>query len=171
MPESTPKSDLFGIYEGRVDLTSGRLTLSSDFASLKVSQVRVGIEPRKRFIQLRPLSTFEEMQDRIRRKADAMNPEDALFLRSFYLGSFVLTQVDNSYRVVLPKKARELLKGNPEVVIVGVGDELQIWPQAEWERSLEEAHHRLQEMYGQYATEIYRCAPAVEAQAISGPVG
>ncbi|MBP7125596.1 hypothetical protein KBD49_04440 [Myxococcota bacterium] len=171
MPEAAAGSDLFGIYEGRVDLNSGRLTLSSDFESLKFSKVRVGIEPRRRYLQLRPLSTFEEMQERIRRKADTLGPEDGLFLRTLYLGSFGLTQVDTSYRVVLPKKARDLLKGSPDVVIVGVGDELQIWPLAAWERSQEEAQKRLQETYEQYATEIYRCAPAGEAQAVSGPVG
>ncbi|HOU52361.1 MAG TPA: division/cell wall cluster transcriptional repressor MraZ [Myxococcota bacterium] len=163
--------DLFGIYEGRVDLNTGRLALSSDFESLKVKQVRVGIEPRRRYLQLRLLDSFEEFQNRIRRKADTLGPEDALFLRTLYLGSFGLTQVDSSYRVVLPKKARELLQGSPEVVIVGVGDELQIWPLASWERNQEEAQKRLQETYEQYATEIYRCAPAAEAQAMSGPVG
>jgi len=171
MSETATHSDLYGTYEGRVDLNTGRLTLSSDFESLKFSKVRVGIEPRRRFLQLRPLETFEAMQARIRQKTDSLPFEDALSVRTLYLASFALTQVDNSFRVVLPKKAREILGGNPDVVIVGVGDEIQIWPQASWERRQEDAGKRLLETYEQFAPEIYRYAPAGQAREQSGPVG
>jgi len=171
MSEATPIRDLFGTYEGRVDLASGRLSLPSDFESLKFTKVWVGIEPWGRYLHLRLPATLEPLQDGVFKKANGAESPEKLSWLAFYLGEFWPTQVDNSFRLVIPKKAREVLKGDPEVVIVGIGHELQIWPRGEWERFREQARQIIRDTYEKYATEIYRCAPAEEAQAMSGPVG
>jgi MraZ protein len=147
---------LFGTFDAKVDLGSGRVSVSTDLTLLKGKQVMVTIEPLKRYLEVRTLGVFNEFQARVLARADELPIAIANAVRVNYLGTAALAQVDNSFRLVLPKKTREFLGTKGDVVLVGVGDSLQIWQAERWAEAHAEMELALADNYAAYATEIHR---------------
>jgi DNA-binding transcriptional regulator/RsmH inhibitor MraZ len=160
--------DLFGTFDAKVDLQSGRVSLPTDFTSLKGAQVMVTTEPLKRYLEVRNLEEFTAFQQRMRRKADDLPAADAIALRVNYLGTSVLAQVDNTFRLVLPKRSREVLGGRGDVVLVGIGDCVQVWLADQWARQHGAGDEVLQGGYDSYAGEIHRMAPVPSPSNVQG---
>jgi len=147
---------LFGTFDAKVDLVSGRVSVSTDLTLLKGKQVMVTTEPLKRYLEVRTLAVFNRFQERVLARADEMPIHLGNALRVNYLGSAALAQVDNSFRLVLPKKTREFLGNKGDVVLVGVGDSLQIWPAEAFAAVQKDLEKALAENYETYANEIHR---------------
>ena len=147
---------LFGTFDAKVDLGSGRVSVSTDLTLLKGKQFMVTIEPLKRYLEVRTLGVFNEFQARVLARADELPIALANAVRINYLGTAALAQVDNSFRLVLPKKTREFLGTKGDVVLVGVGDSLQIWQADRWAEAHAEMERALADNYEAYATEIHR---------------
>ncbi len=156
MADSDDIRGLFGTFDAKVDLNSGRVSVSTDLTLLKGKQVMVTIEPLKRYLEVRTLGVFNEFQARVLARADELPIALGNALRIHYLGSAALAQVDNSFRLVLPRKTRDFLGTKGDVVLVGVGDSLQIWPADRYAEAHAEMERALAENYETYATEIHR---------------
>jgi DNA-binding transcriptional regulator/RsmH inhibitor MraZ len=161
---------LFGTFDAKVDLNSGRVTLSTDLTLLKGKQVMITTEPLKRYLEVRSLPTFNRFQERLLAKADELPIHLANALRSNYLGSAALAQVDNNFRLVLPKRTRDFLGNRGDVFIIGVGDCLQVWPADRWAAVQADLEKALVENYEAYATEIHRTGRRDIAPATQGAI-
>lgn len=157
-------TDLFGTFDAKVDLQSGRVSLPTDFVSLRGQQVMVTLEPLKRYLEVRSLSEFNTFQQRMRRKASDLPIAEGTALLVKYLGTSLLAQVDNTYRLVLPKKTREILGSKGDVVMVGIGDSVQMWLADRWAQQNAELDQVLQDHYESYAGEIHRMEGTSPAQ-------
>lgn len=63
---------------------------------------------------------------------------EARTLQRFFYGGAVETQPDRQGRVMLPPALIEHARLGREVVVVGLGDRLEIWNRSAWTRKLEE---------------------------------
>lgn len=168
MSESDDTPGLFGTFEAKVDLNSGRVSVSTDLITLKGKQVMVTIEPLKRHLEVRTLPVFHAFQARVLAKADELPIQVANALRTNYLGSAALAQVDNNFRLVLPRRIRDFLGSKGDVVLCGVGDSLLIYPAERWAEMQAEVDRALAENYDSYAAEIHRSTPRDAAPAAQG---
>ena len=79
------------------------------------------------------LSTWDKMKALLEaRKADEFsNPKSRKFLRWFYSSAVEVTP-DKAGRVLIPDHLRQLGKLKKKVVLIGVGDRIEIWDSDTW---------------------------------------
>ncbi len=98
--------------------------------------VTVDTSGKERCIRLYPKSSWEKLVISVTEQA-AKYPDLNNVLRLFYSHSDFATN-DNQYRLVIPQKLIEYanLTDSKEVIIVGLGDHIEIWNKEEWETNI-----------------------------------
>lgn len=79
-------------------------------------------------------------------KSSPLTKKGRMFNRLFRGGADKTPTVDNQGRVVIPPYLREYAKLNKEVVIVGVGTNLEIWDKDRWEEYIRAAEEEYEEI-------------------------
>jgi MraZ protein len=83
-------------------------------------------------LRLLPEEAFQEIYQRV----TSMKTTDpvARQLRRLLFSSAQKVDIDGNGRILIPRFLREFAKLNDEVVIVGVGEAIEIWSPSAWER-------------------------------------
>ena len=125
-----PEDALYGYAEVTLD-KAGRFVVPVEFFErLKGREpMRMLVDPQGRCLELRTETRFNELVARLARLAPSLPPETVSVMMGEYLGYSIQVQIDNAYRLTIPKKFRELLDGE-ELVLLGIGEALQIWSRA-----------------------------------------
>lgn len=128
MSDKSNDGQVFGFAEVTLD-RAGRYMMPADINDSmggRKTLLRVNVELQGRFLELRTEDNFNQLVQRIKELAPELPPDTLSALMTDYLGYSLTVQIDNHYRLTIPKKLRELL-GEDELILVGVGDALQIW--------------------------------------------
>lgn len=127
MASKNRKSAFYGVFEAALDKKTGRFIVPINIFKHLDSLVRFTVDPRGRFLEIRSIDSFEELVERID-KAEATLPVGMVSaLREDYLGFSSEGQIDGSLRLVIPKRMRDILNNESELVLVAVKDVLQVW--------------------------------------------
>ena len=70
---------------------------------------------------------WERHLEKIRKNTNRFNPEHSAFLRNYYMGTAELT-LDNSNRILVPKRLMDLIDADRDVVLAGQDNMIEIWP-------------------------------------------
>lgn len=127
MAEKTLQDGIFGFAEATLD-KAGRFIIPVEFIDkLKAREpMRMLVDPQDRFLELRTEAHFQDLVARLARLASTLPAETVSVMMTEYLGYSLQVQVDNAYRLTIPKRFREFL-GDEELVLIGAGEALQIW--------------------------------------------
>ncbi len=127
MPGQPLQDGIFGFAEVTLD-KAGRFVIPVEFFErLKGREpMRILVDPQDRCLELRTEGRFQELVARLARLAPTLPPETVSVMMTEYLGYSLQVQIDNAYRLTIPKRFRELL-GDDEIVLIGAGEALQIW--------------------------------------------
>ena len=120
-------SGIYGFAEVSVD-RAGRFNLPSDMVSGlgTDTSLRVNVSPDRSHLEIRTKDNFEKFAGHLMEEAARLGPEVLQAAAINYLGFSLKVQIDSANRITIPKKFREIVGGS-EVVLVGVGDTLQVW--------------------------------------------
>ena len=128
MSDESKDDQVFGFAEVTLD-RSGRYMTPADINDAmggRKAVLRVNVELQGRYLELRTEKNFNKLVQHIKELAPSLPPDTLSALMTDYLGYSLTVQIDNHYRLTIPKKLRELL-GEDELILVGVGEALQIW--------------------------------------------
>lgn len=128
-----------GIHQVSVD-AKGRLSLPArlrdDFAHYDEQGVVVTIDPASRCLLLYPLSEWERIQEKLD-KLPSFQPQ-ARRLQRLLVGHATDLDIDSAGRILLPIPLRDFAKLERKVTLLGQGNKIEIWSQAEWDAQREE---------------------------------
>ncbi len=121
------REGLFGFAEVTLD-KAGRFVIPVEFFErLKGREpMRILMDPQDRCLELRTEARFQDLVARLTRLAPSLPPETVSVMMTEYLGYSLQVQIDNAYRLTIPKRFREFL-AEDELVLIGTGEALQIW--------------------------------------------
>lgn len=86
----------------------------------------------QRHLDLFPENEWLALEKRMN-KLPSLNMDVQAF-RRFYLASAVPVSVDAQGRLLVPQELREYAGLNEDVVLLGVGNKLEVWNAAEWQK-------------------------------------
>ena len=128
-----------GIHQLSVD-AKGRMSLPArlrdDFAQYDEQGVVVTIDPASRCLLLYPLSEWERIQEKLD-KLPSFQPQ-ARRLQRLLVGHATDLEIDSAGRILLPIPLRDFAKLERKVTLLGQGNKIEIWSQAEWDAQREE---------------------------------
>lgn len=128
-----------GIHQVSVD-AKGRMSLPArlrdDFAQYDEQGVVVTIDPASRCLLLYPLSEWEQIQEKLD-KLPSFQPQ-ARRLQRLLVGHATDLEIDSAGRILLPIPLRDFAKLERKVTLLGQGNKIEIWSQAEWDAQREE---------------------------------
>jgi len=121
------EAEVFGFAEATLD-KAGRYMMPADIFTAMGGRkpMRITVELQGRYLELRTEKNFNNLVERIREMAPDLPSGTVEALMMDYLGYSLTVQVDSHFRLTVPKKLREVL-GEDNLILVGVGDALQIW--------------------------------------------
>jgi MraZ protein len=121
--------DFGGHYEHSLD-AKNRLSIPARFRAAFSSGVVLGLEADPCLTAWEPAAHSEN----IKRSLAEVNPLSAKYrrIRRFYQGNSFPLELDASGRVTLPPPLLAHANIDKEVVVVGVGDHLELWDQGRW---------------------------------------
>jgi len=136
MGKTADSESVFGYAEVTLD-KAGRFLIPAEFYEQMKGRapMRMTVDLQGRCLEVRTEEAFAGLVERIKSAARRLSPEAVSALMIEYLGFSVQVQVDNAYRLTIPKKMRETLDNGAELVLVGVGESLQIWSRASFKNS------------------------------------
>ncbi len=170
MSTTTANNDLYGMYEATMDNKAGRFIVPADVHFRIGRNVRLTVDPLDRFIEVRSEENFNVLVERISAAEATLPVEIVASLRMDYLGFSAEGQIDGSLRLVVPKRMRDILRNEDDLVLIGAKDHLQVWPASSYRASRAE---RIRDLATQFPIVqslilgIQRPAPAV-AQPAAG---
>ncbi len=88
-------------------------------------------------LRIYPMPVFEQMEDQLKSTnvLDEANADKQMLQRLFYDGD--VGSLDQQFRLTLPKPLRNWAdfgkQDNETVIIIGMGDKLELWSHAAWE--------------------------------------
>jgi MraZ protein len=88
-------------------------------------------------LRIYPMATFEKMEEQLESASvlDEANADKQMLQRLFYDGD--IGSLDQQYRLTLPKPLRTWAEfgrqENETVIIIGMGEKLELWSHAAWE--------------------------------------
>lgn len=137
------RRQIFGYYEASVD-KAGRFVMPADLyeAIGGRSPQRLLVAADGKCLELWPEGAFADLVMRLTRLAATLPPETASLIMTEYLGYSLEVQCDNAYRLTIPKKFRDFL-GEDELVLIGIGEAVQIWSRSVYYAEKEERRRRL----------------------------
>ena len=126
---------LLGEFEHTVD-DKNRLTLPAKFRQALAAGVVLtrGLDA---CLNVYPGADWHRLVEGRLSPLDPLSGE-ARTLQRFFYGGAVETQPDRQGRVMLPPALIDHARLGREVVVVGLGDRLEIWDRAAWTKQLEE---------------------------------
>ena len=141
MPPADPNvvQHIYGFAEVTLDKSSRFLIQAEFFERLKArTPMRMTVDPQGRCLEVRTEEMFMALATRIRAAARGLSADAVQALMIEYLGYSVEVQADNAYRLTIPKKMRDAIGEETELVLVGVGDAVQIWTRSAFRASQHE---------------------------------
>lgn len=147
MSETTVNNDLFGMYEATMDNKAGRFIVPADVHFRIGRNVRLTVDPLDRFIEVRSEVKFNELVNRISAAEAYLPVEVVASIRMDYLGFSAEGQIDGSLRLVVPRRMRDILKDEDDLVLIGAKDHLQVWPASTYRSSRTE---RIRDLKSQF---------------------
>ena len=121
------ETDFYGMFEAAMDNKTGRFIVPMIVFKYLHNMVRFTVDPLGRFLEVRSEDDFQALVERIN-AAEATLPVDVISaLRMDYLGFSSEGQIDGSLRLVVPKRMRDVLNEEDDLVLVLVKDCLQVW--------------------------------------------
>lgn len=125
-------SSFRGRHSLRLD-PKGRFILPSGFRNSQKSKtyfITNNIHQGKRYLDLVPEKDWLSFEKRIS-EMPQMNTQVQAF-RRFYLASAVPVKVDSQGRMLVPPDLRDFAELQEDIVLLGVGNKVEIWEAAKW---------------------------------------
>ena len=123
-------------YDCKLD-AKGRLALPSKVKAMLPEGAGNELVLRRGFeacLVLYPMLEYKKIYGRLKSLSE-FNEEDRLFQRTFFRGN-VDVELDSAGRINLPKRMMEFAGLEKEVVLVGLGNRLEIWNPDRYEENL-----------------------------------
>jgi len=118
-----------GDYTCKVDV-KGRIILPMAFKKQMPADAQDHFVVRKDIFEnclvLYSIEDWNRQLEKIRKKMNAYNREHNMFLRNFFKGTAELS-LDNSNRLLIPKRLMELIGAERDVVLAGQDGRIEIW--------------------------------------------
>jgi MraZ protein len=118
-----------GDYTCKVDV-KGRIILPMAFKKQMPADAQDHFVVRKDIFEnclvLYSIEDWNRQLEKIRKKMNAYNREHNMFLRNFFKGTAELS-LDNSNRLLIPKRLMELISADRDVVLAGQDGRIEIW--------------------------------------------
>jgi MraZ protein len=128
-----------GINSATLD-AKGRMALPArlreTFAAVASGKLVVTIDAKDRCLMMYPLPAWEEVQQRLASLPN-MNPRSRT-LQRLLMGHATDLEPDGNGRVLLPQKLRDHAQLDKKLVLVGLGNKVEIWGEAQWESRMEQ---------------------------------
>lgn len=150
----TTRFSVHGTFEVSLDSKAGRFNVPTDMEDLKLEQVNFTRDPLGRFLEFRRHKDYDAFAQRMEAAAATMDLEAAEALLVDYVGFTVQALVDQNLRLIIPKKMREYLGDTTSIVLVGIGDVVQIWPADSYNETKREREEVLRAAYNQFGRSI-----------------
>lgn len=128
MAPKNKAGDFYGMFEASLDSKTGRFIVPMIVFKYLHNDVRFTVDPLGRFLEVRSEEDFQALVDRINAAEKLYPPGTIADLRMDYLGFSSEGQIDGSLRLVIPKRMRDILNGEDDLVLVGVKNCMQVWP-------------------------------------------
>jgi MraZ protein len=124
-----------GDYPCKVDV-KGRIILPMAFKKQMPPAAQDHFVVRKDIFEnclvLYAIDDWNRQLEKIRKKINPYNREHNMFLRNFFKGTAELT-LDNSNRMLIPKRLLELIGAERDVVLAGQDGRIEIWSASVYE--------------------------------------
>jgi MraZ protein len=122
---------LIGNFQAKLDLEKGRTALPKKFRSLLGRKVIItaGYE---NSLMIMSLSSWEKVVGGIVNKPFISGP--ARETDRFLLGSAFEVDLDAQGRLIIPPSLRSHAALSADIVFLGVGNRVEVWDQAKWEK-------------------------------------
>lgn len=131
-----------GEYQHALD-SKGRVTIPSRLREALGERFLItkGLD---RCIFVYPLSEWARLQQKLR-KLKMTNPQSRAFKRIVFSGAMEV-ESDKQGRVLIPNKLREYAGIEKDVILIGVGERVEIWSENAWNDYYEEADSNYEEL-------------------------
>ena len=139
-------------YTGKLD-AKGRLVLPAKMkanlpeASSNELFIREGFEP---CLELYPLLEYKKIYSKIA-GLNEFNAEFRKLQRNFFRGSATV-ELDTAGRMLIPKSMLQYANLNKEIVVVGMGNRMEIWNPEQYEKFLIKDPQELSELAEKHLT-------------------
>ncbi|MDB5985379.1 MAG: mraZ [Nevskia sp.] len=87
-------------------------------------------------VEIYPSPVFRRMVEQIQKIPDRAK---RVVMQRLFVGHAVESELDGQGRVLIPPMLRERLKLGADVVLAGLNDHFELWPEAQWTASTETA--------------------------------
>ncbi len=156
MDPTAVSGGVFGYAEVTLD-KAGRFLIPAEFFEQMKGRapMRMTVELEGNCLEVRTEEAFASLAQRIRSAARRLSPEAISALMIEYLGYSVQVQVDNAFRLTVPKKMRETFQDESELVLVGVGEALQIWSRKAFRATQEKRREVLRKEMSRVVNAVY----------------
>jgi MraZ protein len=135
---------VYGTCDAQIDPKSGRVVVSTELKNLYEHPVVITQDPFERYLEVRRREDFYRYTVRIERLAATLDAESASALLVDYLGFSAQAQIDGQGRFVIPRKLRDIFGDETELILVGAGDVMLVWPKSRHEAGRNERREKLQ---------------------------
>ncbi len=131
-----------GEYQHALD-NKGRVTVPSRLREALGERFLItkGLD---RCIFVYPLAEWARLQQKLR-KLKMTNPQSRAFKRIVFSGAMEV-EADKQGRVLIPNKLREYAGIEKDVILIGVGERVEIWSENAWNDYYEEADSNYEEL-------------------------
>jgi len=114
----------------------GRIVLPAPFKKIMVANGSDRFVVRKDLFEnclvLTPFNQWESELKNIRAKLNAYKRDHNKFIRAFFKG-LAEVSFDSNGRILIPKKLKETIGADSEVILVGVDSHIEIWSDKEYD--------------------------------------
>lgn len=151
--KTTGRFSVHGTFEVSLDPKTGRFNVPADMKALELEHVNFTRDPLGR-LEFRRTKDYDAFAKRMETAAASMELEAAEALLVDYVGFTVQALVDQNLRLIIPKKMREYLGDTASVVLVGIGDVVQVWAADAYNETKRKREEILRGAYSQFARKI-----------------
>ena len=114
----------------------GRIVLPAPFKKIMVANGSDRFVVRKDLFEnclvLTPFNQWESELEKIRARLNAYKRDHNKFIRAFFRG-LAEVSFDSNGRILIPKKLKETIGADSEVILVGVDSHIEIWSDKEYD--------------------------------------
>lgn len=127
-------ASLRGRHSVRLD-PKGRFILPSSFRSSNKNKkfyITNNIHRGQQYLDLVPEKEWLEFEKRINKMPQMKS--DIQAFRRFYIASALPVKTDSQGRMLVPQELRDFANLSEDMVLLGVGNKIEIWNQSEWSK-------------------------------------
>ena len=162
--KTTGRFSVHGTFEVSLDSKTGRFNVPADMKALELEHVNFTRDPLGRFLEFRRQKDYDAFAKRMEAAAATMDLEAAEALLVDYVGFTVQALVDQNLRLIIPKRMREYLGDTNSIVLVGIGDVVQVWTADSYNETKRKREEVLRGAYSQFARNIVLREPAAHSE-------